>query len=62
MRKQYRSFLFALLVPGFFLVSAFDVVAAAEEQGSNTVKQELWSNPATWPDQQLPRAGEQSHH
>jgi hypothetical protein len=57
-RKQYRSLLFALLVPAFFLVSAFDVVAAAQEQGSHAVKQELWSNPATWPDRKVPRAGD----
>jgi cell migration-inducing and hyaluronan-binding protein len=59
MRRQYRSFLFALLVPAFFLVSAFDVVAAAEEQGSHAVKQELWSNPATWPDRKVPSAGDE---
>jgi len=58
MRRQYRSFLFALLVPAFFLVSAFNVVAAAQEQGSHAVKQELWSNPATWPDRKVPRAGD----
>ena len=58
MRRQYRSFLFALLVPAFFLVSAFIVVAAAQEQGSQAVKQELWSNPATWPDRKVPRAGD----
>src|ERR1700678_2057087 len=58
MRKQYRSFLFALLVPAFFLVSAFDVVAAAQEQGSHAVEQELWSNPATSPDGKVPRAGD----
>jgi cell migration-inducing and hyaluronan-binding protein len=58
MRRQYRSFLFALLVPAFFLVSAFDVVAAAQEQGSHAVEQELWSNPATWPDGKVPRAGD----
>src|SRR5580698_758202 len=58
MRKQYRSLLFALLAPAFFLVSAFDVVAAAGEQGSQAVKQELWSNPATWPDRKVPRAGD----
>jgi cell migration-inducing and hyaluronan-binding protein len=58
MRRQYRSFLFALLVPAFFLVSAFDVVAAAQEQGSHAVEQELWSNPATWPDGRVPRAGD----
>src|SRR5271170_5196705 len=58
MRRQYRSFLFALLVPAFFLVSAFIVVAAAQEQGSHAVKQEFWSNPATWPDGKVPRAGD----
>src|SRR3984885_309640 len=49
MRIQYRSILFALLVPAFFLVGAFNVVGAAE----------LWSNPATWPNQQVPRAGDE---
>jgi hypothetical protein len=58
MRRQYRSFLFALLVPAFFLVSAFDVVAAAQEQGSHAVQQELWSNPATWPDGKVPAKGD----
>ncbi|MGH9608667.1 MAG: G8 domain-containing protein [Bryobacteraceae bacterium] len=58
MRRQCRSFLFALLVPAFFLVGAFDVVAAPREQGSHAVKQELWSNPGTWPDGNVPRAGE----
>jgi cell migration-inducing and hyaluronan-binding protein len=58
MRRQYRSFLFVLLVPAFFLVSAFDVVAAAQEQGSHAVRQELWSDPATWPDGKVPRAGD----
>src|SRR6202522_329481 len=58
MRRQYRSFLFALLVPVFFLVGAFDVVATVQEQGSPAVKQELWSNPGTWPDEKVPRAGD----
>jgi cell migration-inducing and hyaluronan-binding protein len=57
-RKQYPSLLFALLVPAFFLVSAFGVVAAAQEQRSHAVKQELWSHPATWPDRKVPRAGD----
>jgi cell migration-inducing and hyaluronan-binding protein len=59
MRKQYRSFLFALIVPAFFLVSAFDVVAAAQEQGSPAIKRALWSDPATWPNHKVPVAGEQ---
>ncbi|HEX4056681.1 MAG TPA: G8 domain-containing protein, partial [Tepidisphaeraceae bacterium] len=58
MRREYRSFLFALLAPAVFLVSAFGVVVAAQEQGSQAVKQELWSNPATWPDRNVPRAGD----
>src|SRR5262245_6301706 len=58
MIRKYRSFLFTLLVPAFLLVGAFDVVAAAQEQGSHAVKQELWSNPATWPDRRVPGAGD----
>src|SRR5581483_1160877 len=58
MREQYRSFLLALLVPAFSLVSAFDVAAAAQERGAHAVKQELWSNPATWPDRKVPGAGD----
>src|ERR1700727_2409558 len=61
MRRQYkyRSFLFALLVPACFLGNAFDGVAAAQEHGSDAVKQEFWSDPATWPDGQVPRAGDE---
>src|SRR6185437_11375080 len=58
MSRQYRSFLFALLVPAFVLGSAFDVVATAQERGSHAIEQELWSNPATWPDRKVPRAGD----
>src|SRR5581483_3496771 len=58
MREQYRSFLLALLVPAFSLVSAFDVAAAAQERGAHALKQELWSNPATWPDRKVPGAGD----
>ncbi len=58
MRKEYRSFLFALLVPAFLLVGAFKLVAAVEEQGSQAVKQQLWSSPATWPGGRVPGAGD----
>src|SRR5690242_4169228 len=58
MRRQYRSVLIALLVPAFFLVSAFDIVAASQERGSHAARQELWSKPATWPDGKVPRAGD----
>src|ERR1700739_3729676 len=50
MTRRYRSYLLALLIPAFLLVSALDVVAAAD-------KQVLWSNPATWPDHKVPVAG-----
>ena len=55
MRRQYRSYLFALLVPAFFLAGVF---AAEAAQGSGAAKQELWSNPATWPGRKVPRAGD----
>src|SRR5580658_2270374 len=59
MRRQYRSVLFALLVPALLLIGAFDVAAAPDEQGSHAIKQTLWTDPATWPDRQVPRAGDQ---
>src|SRR5580700_1836565 len=58
MRRQYRSSLVAWLVPAIFLLSAVDVAAVAQEQGSHAVEQELWSNPAAWPDGKVPRAGD----
>jgi cell migration-inducing and hyaluronan-binding protein len=50
MRRKSRSFLFAFLVPAFLLGSTLAVASAQ--------KQELWSNPATWPDGKVPRAGD----
>jgi cell migration-inducing and hyaluronan-binding protein len=58
MKRHYRSFLLALLVPAFFLLSACHLAASAQEQGSRAGKQELWSKPATWPDRKVPRAGD----
>jgi hypothetical protein len=55
MRKQFRPFLFALLVPAFSLVSVFAVV---EVQGSPAVKATRWSDRASWPDRKVPRAGD----
>src|SRR5262245_53653595 len=57
MRRKYRSFLLALLVPAVLLGSAFAVVDA-RNAGLHAVQQELWSNPATWPDRKVPRAGD----
>jgi len=58
MRRRNRSFLFVLLVAAFFLAGACGAVAAAQEQESHAVKQELWSNPATWPDGKVPGVGD----
>ncbi|MEJ0040251.1 MAG: G8 domain-containing protein [Gammaproteobacteria bacterium] len=58
MRREFRPFLFALLVPAFALVSASAVVQAAQQNGSPAVKPTRWSDPATWPDRQVPRAGD----
>jgi cell migration-inducing and hyaluronan-binding protein len=56
MKKRYRPFLFALLVPAFSLVSACAGVGAAQK--SPGVKATRWSDPASWPDRKVPRAGD----
>jgi hypothetical protein len=48
MRKPYRTFFLALLVPAVFLVSGF----AAEAAPTN------WSDRATWPNKKVPVAGD----
>src|SRR5690242_10445393 len=58
MRRQYRPFLLALLVPAFTLVSVFVVLEAAQAKGSPAVKATRWSDRATWPDRKVPRAGD----
>ncbi len=50
MRKQFRPFLFALLVPAFCLVSVSAVVEAAQAT--------RWSDRATWPNKKVPVAGD----
>src|SRR6185437_3055118 len=57
MRKRILSVLVVSLLPLVFLGSGF-AVAQAQEATTPTVKQELWSNPATWPDRKVPRAGD----
>ncbi len=52
MSKKSRSFLFMSLVPVVLLGSVFAAVQARE------TKQLLWSNPATWPDHKVPKAGD----
>ena len=57
MSKPPRSFLLASLIPVFLLVSVFAVVQAQEGR-SPAVRQTRWSDPATWPDRRVPRAGD----
>jgi len=52
MRKPYRPFVFALLVPALSLVSVSAVVEAAQAKATR------WSDRATWPDKKVPVAGE----
>src|SRR5688500_11544701 len=55
--KQYRSFLLASLLPAFLLVGVFAVVQA-QERRSPATSGARWSDPATWPDRRVPRAGD----
>ena len=48
MSTHYRSFLLAVLLPAFLLVSAFAIVQAQNAAASR------WSDPATWPDKKVP--------
>ena len=47
--KKQRPFLFALLVPAFFVVSGLAAVEAAQTK---------WSDPASWPNRKVPAAGD----
>ncbi len=57
MSKPHRSFLLASLLPAFLLVSVFAVVQAQEGK-SPAARPARWSDPATWPDRRVPRAGD----
>ena len=57
MTKRCRSFLLASLLPALLLGSVFAVVHAKDEK-SPSAKQTRWSDPATWPDRKVPRAGD----
>src|SRR5215213_5085269 len=57
MTKRYRSFLLASLLPAFLLVSAFAVVRAQDGK-SASARPARWSDPGTWPDRRVPRAGD----
>ncbi|HEU4685544.1 MAG TPA: G8 domain-containing protein, partial [Nitrospira sp.] len=58
MRKQYRSFLLALLFPALFLLGVCADVEA-QQASSSQANAALWSNPATWPSGKVPAAGDQ---
>src|SRR5688572_9619526 len=53
--KHHRSFLLASLLPAFLLVSVFAVVQAQQGRSASATR---WSEPATWPDRRVPRAGD----
>src|SRR5688572_23276499 len=55
--KHHRSFLLASLLPAFLLVSVLAVVQAQEGR-SPAAMGARWSDPATWPDRRVPRAGD----
>ncbi len=57
MSKHQRAFLLASLVPAFLLVSVFAVVQA-QNAGAPAARPTNWSDPATWPDRRVPRAGD----
>src|ERR1700733_6471459 len=54
MRKQSRSLLLLSVLSGFLLASVVAGVDAAQQPAKAT----RWSDPATWPDGQVPRAGD----
>ena len=57
MTKQHRSFVVASLLPAFLLVSVFAVVQAQDGK-SPSGRAARWSDPASWPDRRVPRAGD----
>jgi G8 domain len=57
MSKRNRSFLVVSALPLVVLGSVFAVVRA-EEGRTPAIKQAPWSDPATWPDRKVPRAGD----
>jgi hypothetical protein len=54
--RPYRSFLLASLLPAFLIVGVFAVVQAQGQSPAASATR--WSDPATWPDRRVPRAGD----
>ncbi len=55
MSGQFRSVFRASLVPALLLVGVF---AAVQAQSAGSAKPMNWSDPATWPDHKVPKAGD----
>ena len=57
MSKKNRSFLLFSLVPAFLVVSVFAGLGA-RDASAQSVGQTNWSDPETWPNRQVPVAGD----
>ena len=57
MRKNNRSFLLMSLISVSLLVSVFTIVQA-QSPAATAAKATKWSDPATWPNQKVPVAGD----
>ncbi len=57
MRKKNRSFLLMSLVSASLLVSVFTIVQA-QSPAARAAKATKWSDPATWPNREVPVAGD----
>ena len=57
MSGRFRSVLLASLVPAVLLGGIF-AVAQAQNAGAPAAKATQWSDPATWPNQKVPVAGD----
>src|SRR5579864_5500756 len=59
MRKKHRSFLLMALISASLLVSVFTIVQA-QSPAAPAAKATNWSDPATWPNREVPVAGQRS--
>ncbi|MET0291582.1 MAG: G8 domain-containing protein, partial [Steroidobacteraceae bacterium] len=55
MRKGFRPFTLALLVPAFALISSCAGIQSTQQSATQAAR---WSDPATWPGRKVPKAGE----
>ncbi|MDR2216510.1 MAG: G8 domain-containing protein, partial [Nevskiaceae bacterium] len=57
MKKDHRSFLFASLSPALLIAGAL-AVGPSQEARAQSANPSNWSDPATWPNRQVPVAGD----